>query len=173
MNPEHQILINHSEMELLTAKKFWSIGFFDETKGHDQMENKTISFRGDKWRVDMAGQQVSRDHNVAGVKMHPEPNQVEMIATIWGAQRVRVRTLDGLERVDEMCGVLTEEEAKEAQYFYVENKDGDPQLRIVSKDQRVFEVPFSITIPGESHQTAYSREAGCMAIKMTKIQTQQ
>jgi hypothetical protein len=169
MTAEHQIVINRGEMEPLTAKKFWRIGFYDEEKGQHQMEGKTITFRGEEWTIDMAGQQLSLNEGVAGVKMHPEPTQVEMIATIWGAQRVQVKTAEGNIRVDSMCGPLTEAESQEAEYFYVENPVGEPQLRISHRDKGVFEIPFSITMPGESHQTAYSREAGCIAIKMSRI----
>lgn len=170
---EHEIFIStHPKPEQLTAPKFWSIGYVDEQDRSGQLVGKSVYFRGGEWRVNMACQQLSLDNHVAGVKKHPEPKEVELIATVWGAQRVRVWREDG-EHVNEMCGPLTRDEANEATYIFLEAPDGDPLLRIVHKTRGSFDVPFSITMPTESHQTAYSRDAGCIAIKMAQITTAQ
>ena len=166
---EHEIVIlADSKPEQLTAPKFWSIGYVDEQEGPTQLVDKQVCFRGGMWKVSMACQQSSLDNHVAGVKRHPEPNEVELIATVWGAQRVRVWG-ELNEHIDKMYGPLTRDEAKEASYSFVEVQDGDPLLRIVHKTRGSFDVPFSITMPTESHQTAYSRDAGCIAIKMTAL----
>ncbi len=166
---EHEIVIlADSKPEQLTAPKFWSIGYIDEQEGTTQLVDNQVGFRGGMWKVSMACQQSSLYNHIAGVKKHPEPNEVELIATVWGAQRVRVFGEFG-ERIDEMCGPLTEGEAREAIYSFVELPDGDPFLRIVHDKKGLFDVPFSITMPTESHQTAYSRNAGCIAVKMTAL----
>lgn len=169
MTVEHGIQISRGEVEQLKAAKFWSIGWLEEVPQENQLEGKQIEFRGGKWRVDMVGVQLSLNNHVAGVKEHPEPTQVELIATIWGSQRVRVLTEEGEYRIDEMCGPLTKEESLEASYCYVERPNQDPVLRIVHPVKGSFDVQYSITMPTESHQTAYSRGAGCIAMKMTLV----
>ena len=116
----------------------------------------------------MAGMQLSVNCGVAGVKRHPEPTQAELIATIWGEQKVRVWSAGG-ERIDLMHGPLTAEQAKEASFFYMERGLLDPLLRISHPTVGVLEMPFSITMPTESHQTAYSSDAGCIAIKLSRV----
>lgn len=162
-----------SEPEPLAAAKFWSIGYIDEVGTSSQFVGQKVEFRGEKWLVSMACEQVSLGNRVAGVKKHEEPHEAELIATVWGAQRIKVWRSDSSEQVDEFCGPLTKEEALEARYEYVECLDRDPVLRISHRIKGTIEVPFSITMPGESHRAAYSREAGCIAIKLKKIPTQE
>lgn len=170
---EHEIVIPAStKLEKLTESKFRSIGYIDEEESSTQLVNKQVGFRGSMWKVRMACQQLSLDHRIGWVRKHPEPDEVELIATVWGAQRVRVWG-ESNERIDEMHGPLTEHEASEASYQLVESEDSDLKLKITHEKRGTFVVPFSITMPTESHQTAYSRNAGCIAIKMTPLTTSQ
>lgn len=57
-----------SEPEPLAAAKFWSIGYIDEVGTSSQFVGQKVEFRGEKWLVSMACEQVSLGNRVAGVK---------------------------------------------------------------------------------------------------------
>lgn len=169
----HEIVIDRSiPPERLTAKKFWSIECREEFGvSLNTMAGREITFRGGLWRFDWVGEQSSILGHLAGVKQHPEKTAVEMIAAKWGAMRVRVWDSNGIAKPPmTMCGPLTRQEAVEAQYALINEPDnGDPFLMVYHPIKGNFRLPFSITMPGESHQAVYSRDAGCVAIKMSRL----
>lgn len=168
MSINHEIRISNTEPEPLTAPKFWSINSRDELDFKDSFVGKTITFRGRHWKVDMVCQQTSTPGHLAGVKKHPEKELAELIASEWGAHRVRVWQGDVVGR-DELRGPLTKDEASDAELFFVEEVDADPWLKIVHPTRGTFRQNFSIVMPGGEHQAAYGRDAGCIAIKLAEL----
>lgn len=168
MNKEHLIQISGSKPEVLRAPKFWSIMASDEEESEMQLTGKEITFRGNRWKVDMVAQQTSIPGRVAGVKLHPELTKAELIATMWGPQRVRTMHAEVIGR-DEMRGPLTKDEFGQSEVFFVEEQHCDPWMKIVHPTKGVFRQEFSIVMPGGSHQAAYGTDTGCIAIKLSLL----